>query len=159
MRELDQHEGSDVKRSEALTGLDRLQIGFDRTHKASGYCAANSSSNVRLDPRTVRLAIQARRAREAIFGSDLFADPAWDILLEAYAATLSQCRTSVTDLASAAAVPSTTALRWISKLENEGWLRRFADPFDARRSWLELTPKAVTAMERVAVETSLGLPV
>jgi len=118
--------------------------------EADGRVAAN--------PTRVRATLKGRRVREAIFGDGLFADPAWDILLEAYASMLRQRRTSVTDLCHAAAVPHTTALRWVAKLEHDGWLRRRDDPLDARRSWIELTGRGITAMERISAETRLGLP-
>lgn len=90
----------------------------------------------------VRRLLSARRLREQQLGTELFADPAWDILLEALASELGQHRTSVTDLCRAAAVPPTTALRWLGKLEEEGWLTREADPLDGRRQWVELTSSA-----------------
>jgi hypothetical protein len=43
--------------------------------------------------------------REQFFGPDLFADPAWDILLDLYAARLEQQRVAVSSLCIAAAVP------------------------------------------------------
>lgn len=87
----------------------------------------------------VRQLLKARRLRETLLGVDLFADPAWDILLEAFACQLGQKRTSVSGLQEASGVPPTTALRWIKKLEQSGWLKREADWSDARRQWIELT--------------------
>lgn len=99
-----------------------------------------------ISPARIRQLIKARRAREQLFGPDLFADPAWDMLLESYIADLRQARLTVTDLCQAAAVPATTALRWIQKLEQEGWLTRRKDPLDARRTWVELTPRGSARM-------------
>lgn len=87
----------------------------------------------------IRRLIEARRARFQHLGEDLFSDPAWDILLEAYASYLDQTRISVSALCVASGVPATTALRWIKKLEQDGWLLRDPDPLDARRFWLELS--------------------
>jgi DNA-binding MarR family transcriptional regulator len=92
--------------------------------------------------------LAARRARDTFFGPNLFDDPAWDILLQAYAARLDQERLSVTALCLASAVPSTTALRWLNKLEQDGWLSRRSDPLDARRSWIELSDIGNATMER-----------
>lgn len=94
----------------------------------------------KVTPDRIRQVIKARRARELMLGPDLFADPAWDMLLEAYAADLAQARVSVTALCHCAAVPATTALRWLQKLEKDGWLAREKDPLDGRRAWIELTP-------------------
>lgn len=92
--------------------------------------------------------LAARRARDGFFGANLFDDPAWDILLQAYIARLDQERLSITGLCIASAVPSTTALRWLNKLEQDGWLSRRNDPLDARRSWIELSDKGLVTMER-----------
>lgn len=97
--------------------------------------------------RRVRNILRLRRRREAFFGSDLFGEPAWDMLLELYATELAGRRKSVSGLCSVSGVPSTTALRWIRMLENAGWIARMADPVDGRRSFLSLTAKARTAME------------
>ena len=94
----------------------------------------------------VRALLWARRQRELVFGKDLFADPAWDILLELYAAGLGQRRVPTTELAVAAGIPLTTALRWISKLEDEGLVTRADDPLDGRRVWIALASRAVPMM-------------
>lgn len=99
-------------------------------------------------PDRIRQVIKARRARERVLGPDLFADPAWDMLLEAYTADLMQTKMSVTDLCHGAAVPATTALRWLQKLEQNGWLTRKKDPLDARRTWIELTPRGSARMSQ-----------
>jgi DNA-binding MarR family transcriptional regulator len=104
----------------------------------------------------VQSVIRARRSRDTIFG-DLFSDPAWDILLELYAATLSKTRIPTSKLCKAAAVPATTALRWIEKLDRMGWVLRRADPFDSRRVFVELTPTGATAMETYFKELEPGI--
>lgn len=95
----------------------------------------------------VRAALRVRRNRDRYFDSLLFADPAWDILLELYAAELGQRRVSVTSLCIGAAVPATTALRWIRTLERKRMIGRTADPTDGRRVFVSLAPATVAAME------------
>lgn len=95
----------------------------------------------------VRDLIKARRKREQTFGLDLFADPAWDILLELYAASLAQRRMSVSGVCAVSAVPPTTALRWIEKLDRKGFLVREQDQFDGRRIWVRLSGRAKSMME------------
>jgi len=102
-----------------------------------------------LEEKTVRRIIRARRIREEQLGAYLFADPAWDILLEALATELAQKRISVSGLCSASAVPATTALRWVKRLEQDGWLIRIADRFDARRDWMELTQEGSERIRRL----------
>jgi DNA-binding MarR family transcriptional regulator len=91
------------------------------------------------DERIIRDIVSARRARETILGGDLFADPAWDLLLELYAASLAQRRVSNSDLSIASTVPATTSLRWIDKLESAGLATRIGDPLDSRRVWVEIS--------------------
>src|SRR5690348_16832677 len=62
-------------------------------------------------PTTVRAIIAARAARQRHFDGDLFADPAWDILLALYVLRCEQRRTSVSKLCISIGVPMTTGLR------------------------------------------------
>ncbi len=94
----------------------------------------------------VRAVLKLRRSRDRFFEAELFADPAWDILLELYAAALGQRRISVSSLCVGAAVPATTALRWIKALEDKGIIRRAADPMDGRRVFVSLSNEAIIAV-------------
>jgi DNA-binding MarR family transcriptional regulator len=100
-----------------------------------------------LDAGAVRAFIRARRLRDQYFESELFADPAWDMLLDLYAARLEKQRVAVSSLCIAAAVPATTALRWIKTLTDLGLLVRAADPQDGRRVYIELSANAAARME------------
>ena len=95
-----------------------------------------------LDPAVIRGIIRARRLRNEFFGGGLFADPAWDILLDLMVAKVEQRSVAVSSLCIAAAVPATTALRWIKQLTDMGLLRRVADPQDGRRVFIELSDAA-----------------
>lgn len=95
----------------------------------------------------VRRIIAARRQRDKVFGDDLFADPAWDILLDLYAAFLEERQVSVSSLCIAAAVPPTTALRWLKLMTKSGWLEREADPMDRRRVYMRLSAKSLKNMQ------------
>jgi len=94
----------------------------------------------------IRNMLKLRRHRDRFFASELFADPAWDILLELYAAALGQFRVSVTNLCIAAAVPATTALRWIKQLEDAGLIERRPDRTDGRRQFIMLSDEALSSM-------------
>jgi DNA-binding MarR family transcriptional regulator len=97
--------------------------------------------------RKVRAILNQRRNRDQFFEAELFADPAWDILLELYAAELGQQRMSVNSVCEGAAVPATTALRWIGVLERKQLIQRRPDPRDGRRVFLSLSRTAVEAMD------------
>ncbi|MFP5432338.1 MAG: MarR family transcriptional regulator, partial [Alphaproteobacteria bacterium] len=96
----------------------------------------------------VRDLLRARRIRADFLPGDLFADPAWDMLLDLLAARLEQERVSVSSLCIAAAVPPTTALRWIRTLTAKGLVERQADPQDGRRIFIALAQDAADAMIR-----------
>ena len=98
------------------------------------------------DPRVVRAIIRRRRARARYFEAELFADPAWDILLDLTAADAERVRVSVTSLCIASGVPATTALRWIGQMTEAGLLMRVEDTTDKRRVFISLTDKARNAM-------------
>lgn len=94
-----------------------------------------------------RQAYADRRRRAKLFeNEDLFGEPAWDILLDLFIAAKERRRVSVTSACIGSAVPSTTALRWISLLEREDLLLREADTADARRIYVKLTARGYTAM-------------
>lgn len=84
-------------------------------------------------------AYRCRRQREVLFGSQLFADPAWDVLLDLFIAAQENRRVSVKSACVAASVPSTTALRYIGQLVEQGLVERQAHPTDSRSTHLTLT--------------------
>lgn len=96
--------------------------------------------------------LSARKSRGRFLPDDLFADPAWDLLLQLYAAELGQRRMSVSSLGDGAGVPATTALRWITALENWSLLTRSHDPLDRRRIFLSLSGKGSKAMRSYFAE-------
>lgn len=95
-----------------------------------------------------RRTLRRRRLREQYFPADLFADPAWDMLLDLYAARLEQQPVSVSSLCIAAAVPATTALRWIRTMTEAGLFVRESDPQDGRRIFIALADSTSDAMAR-----------
>lgn len=101
-----------------------------------------------VDPARVRDVIRLRRLRERFFEPGLFADPAWDIFLDLTAAQLEGEDVPVSSLCAAAAVPPSTALRWIAALTDQGLLVRRADPEDRRRVFIDLAQPVARAMER-----------
>ena len=69
-----------------------------------------------VDAGMIRAVIRARRLRSQFFPPSMFADPAWDMLLDLAAARLEGRAVAVSSLCIASAVPPTTALRWIKTL-------------------------------------------
>ncbi len=105
-----------------------------------------------LSIKTVASVIRARRLRSRYFPEELFADPAWDIMLDLLHAELMQTRVSVSSLCMASAVPATTALRWISSMVQQGLILRHGDPRDRRRVFVELAPDVSLALRQYFAE-------
>lgn len=138
-------------------GADSLkdrQRGYD-----PGPDSSTPARTMTIDALLIRRIIRARRLRDQHFDAALFADPAWDMLLDLYAAELDRGQVSVSSLCIAAAVPPTTALRWIAAMTDRGLFVRDADPFDKRRIFIALDPSASAAMRAYfAALVRQGLP-
>jgi hypothetical protein len=104
------------------------------------------------DPRLVRRIIRHRQLRGRHLDAQLFADPAWDMLLDLTAARAEHRRVSVTSLCIASGVPPTTALRWIGQMVDQGQFVRVGDKSDRRRAFIELSERCTDAMARYFAE-------
>jgi DNA-binding MarR family transcriptional regulator len=106
-----------------------------------------SSGELELPPeRAACQLIHERRLRDQYFDPALFGEPAWDMLLDLYAARERGKRISVSSLCIAAAVPPTTALRWITLLESAGMIVRLNDLNDRRRVFVTLSNETSRAV-------------
>lgn len=94
-----------------------------------------------------------RRRRASYLPSHLLGEPAWDILLDLYIAEKRNQSVSVTSACIAAAVPLTTALRWVRQLERDGLVERRDDESDARRRYVRLTEAGYERMTAYFAET------
>ena len=90
-----------------------------------------------------------RRARDEVIGKNLFSDPAYDILLELYAAKLGGRVVSLQDIARAIETPASTTGRWVAALEHRGLLNSVVDPSDATRVQVSLTPDGAARMDHL----------
>jgi DNA-binding MarR family transcriptional regulator len=97
--------------------------------------------------RLARSLIRQRRLRSDFLPATLFAEPAWDMLLDLYAACYEGKPVAVSSLCIAANVPSTTALRNIDAMTRAGCLERRRDPKDARRIFVTLSESARAGLD------------
>lgn len=125
--------------------IDDHRIERARADRDRGITVADQPTVTAAQVRTI---LQQRRLRDEHFEAELFADPAWDMMLDLYAAWLDRKRVSVSSLCIAAAVPATTALRWIKLMEAKGHLVRTPDLHDARRIYVALSNAALVEMHR-----------
>lgn len=93
--------------------------------------------------------IAERRQRDAIFGEQMFGEPGWDMLLDLYVAQWHMRPVSTTSLCIASCVPPTTALRWIKRLTDQGWIERYEDKADRRRIYVRLSHVATGKMDQL----------
>ncbi len=144
--------GSDEQRrlaelSEQLARIARVIATMSEGREAPpGGDAGGGAAEPDLLLATTRGLIRTRRMRDQFFEGVLFADPAWDMLLDLFAARLERRRVAVSSLCIAAAVPPTTALRWIAMMSGRGLIERRPDPNDGRRMFLALGEAAADAM-------------
>lgn len=106
---------------------------------------------------TLRTIISSRSLRSRFFPDDLFADPAWDILLDLARADLDKQQVSVSSVCIAASVPMSTALRWVRQMTDAGMLSRWTDPKDRRRDLIALTDKTAAHMKDYLTAVQLML--
>ena len=123
--------------AEAVREVQGLRVPFPEGQSQTPYARIAS----------VRRTIAARADRKRIFSASLFSDPAWDMLLELYVASLAQRRLQISRLMERTGVPGTTTLRWITALEREGLIQRESDRLDARLVLLSLTEEGRKAMD------------
>lgn len=103
----------------------------------------------------IRRTIAFRNRRNEYLGSELFADPAWDIILELTLAKLQGEPVPVSSACAAAAVPFTTAYRYIGNLVDHRMVRRWKDPLDQRRVLLELENDTHSLMADIMLSSDI----
>ncbi len=91
----------------------------------------------------------AKRRSRLISAANLFADPAWFILLDLFVRQHSGLDTSVSSACHASFSPVTTALRHIAILTERNIIVRRFDPRDQRRVYLELTDETKQEIQRI----------
>ncbi|WP_114228794.1 hypothetical protein [Sphingomonas sediminicola] len=134
--------------------VDRLLDERLRGEPLDGPNSALSKSTLEIAS-TVKRILKFRDLRIEVFDAQLFADPAWDMLLEIFLCDLTQQRISVSAACAGGRVPPTTGLRWAKLLEKRGLIKRRNDPLDSRRVHLSLTEEAFTKM-RILMEHRLA---
>jgi DNA-binding MarR family transcriptional regulator len=128
------------KRLQAQIDQLRVRVAQLEQHKLPVYGPLSHN-------RFVHDLVQARRDRSALFGPELLGEPAWDILLELYVAELDRQKVLVSKVGKSSGIAETTALRWLDRLENDGWLTRVPDPSRGRRVFVMLTGRGSVAMQ------------
>lgn len=102
-------------------------------------------------------AFEARRRRHRIFHPGLFGEAAWDFLLILCSRSMTAPWMTIAEVSKAAGVPTTTTLRWLDTLEDQGLIARKPHPHDARSSLVSLGSKGQELMATYFSETLASL--
>lgn len=104
-------------------------------------------------------AVQRSRRRRALYlDPALLGEPAWDMLLDLFVAAVRREEVTVTSLCQSAAVPVTTALRWIAVLEDQALVERRPVPGDPLAALAVLTEAGREAVRSSLAEWSWADP-
>ena len=142
----------DLARALRSRGQELIRMGQDMMRRAASADGGSTSACVDAlgdDCEILVLAKAAhddRRSRTTLFRSDLFGEPGWDMLLDLFIQERVGRRISVTGACIGSGAATTTALRYLNLLIEDGLVQREGDPTDGRRSWLKLTPQAAEMM-------------
>jgi MarR family transcriptional regulator, temperature-dependent positive regulator of motility len=93
--------------------------------------------------------IRIRRSRDNLFPQGYFSDAGWDILLGLDKSARTGQKFSMTDAGTSASIPLTTTLRYLAKLERDGFIERNSDPADRRRMFVQLTQIGQSIMDEI----------
>ena len=127
--------------------IARLELCLNEMKLAVGLMPPSDarSESFHIDVGHVLRVLAARRIRVQQLGADLVTDPAWDLLLQAFAADLAETSISASDLCRGTPVPETTTMRWMKKLEEDGWFQR-SDPRNGESHEIRLTSEGSTRL-------------
>lgn len=106
---------------------------------------SNETSSKMLLERAQSIA-RVRAAREKMLGRAAIGEPAFDLLLRLYGRS-GQQETSLTSLARLAAIPYSSATRWIRYLADKGLVECSESKSDRRATCVQLTPSGCTMMD------------
>lgn len=107
-----------------------------------------------------RQLLALRKQRVQLLGGVPVGEPAWEILLYLLVRDADGERVSVSDACAASGVPTTTGLRYLAYLTQQGHVVREPDPEDARRTLVRLTRDMrwrLTALLTQEIEQLAGL--
>lgn len=113
---------------------------------------ANNPSDIgtslEISPQVVAAAIREWRERANYLSAELISDPAWIMILELLHAEIEERHVTVSNICTASGASGSIAYRWLTALEQNCLVARHAGRQDSANRFVELTPKASTALRR-----------
>lgn len=122
--------------------MERLEINI------LGTCEPQDLVRIS-DGMLLELEIRLRQARQNFFPSEIFSDPAWDMLLFLAHQESGSRFHSTKSLCLSSGAPMTTALRYIALMEKCRLIQRFCDPRDGRRIFISLTDHGAMSIKKL----------
>ena len=126
----------------------------ESTKVADQRTVERSQSDILVLRARLRRLLRENEVRTDLFGWQLAAPSAFDLILSLYAAELNGRQNLVSHVGEASGLPQTTALRWLKMLEAEGWVARLPGPLRRRTFVIVLTDRARTALKAYLEERS-----
>lgn len=124
-----------------------LGNGFSGPYPAQDKQAAGSTEDRETLTSRARSLLNSRRVRKQYFQSDIFGEPAWEILLALYVTQESGARLTMTKLAEWIEAPLTTVARWVKALEEQSLVQRVEHPTDRRTIFIRLHEAGRSALD------------
>ncbi|WP_372919377.1 response regulator [Sandarakinorhabdus sp.] len=104
--------------------------------------------NISPDAAMVRKLIRAEATRAVAIGGKTVGDPTWNILFDLLLASLENRQIAISSACIVAGMPTTTALRLITRMVDDNVLIRVPDGKDGRRHFLAIEPTVEVALKR-----------
>jgi DNA-binding MarR family transcriptional regulator len=98
-----------------------------------------------------------RERRRDFLSDQLLGEPAWDMMLALYVASLEERSITVSNLAADSGVPATTALRWLGALRARGFARSRRHKSDGRVTLLTLDAEGLGRMTALLTDAWVSL--
>lgn len=127
--------------------LNHSKSGEEPSAGGGGARAART-----IDGNLVKRLIRVERARSAAVGGKILGDPAWNILLDLLLASIEGRRVAVSSACIVAGVATTTALRLVNRMVDDGVLVRVPDELDGRRNFLAIDPQVEQALRNYLID-------
>jgi DNA-binding MarR family transcriptional regulator len=119
---------------------------------------ASHSVNDRRAQAATRLYRERQFRSEYFFDSNVFGEPAWDILLHLYQGHSYDRDIKIKSVALATGLPATSSLRWLELLEKKGLVFAYRNESEIADIYLRLSPKGLDAMARYLDRVAIGEP-
>jgi DNA-binding response OmpR family regulator len=125
---------------ERLTGLDKIKDN------------AVDAKPKEIDADFLHKLMRAEDSRSRVIGGKMMGDPAWNILLDLLLASLEGRKVAVSSACIVAGVATTTALRLVNRMVDDGVLVRIPDSKDGRRHFLGIEPSVEAALKSYLID-------